>query len=138
MFRTAAWPPWAVLDTQGIPQVTLNERFEDALVTRPPGPPSRQIEREVLRDALLVRNGSLPPEFDGRAAMALRARGELPPAERRSDSPVSELARLTGLPARQLSKFTPEQLAGMLQRARATRRRYEERARDRRQREQPE
>jgi hypothetical protein len=137
-FRTTAWPPWAVLDTQGIPQVTLNERFEDALVTRPPGPPSRQIEREVLRDALLVRNGSLPPEFDGRAAMALRARGELPPAERRTDSSVSELARLTGLPARQLSKFTPEQLAGMLQRARATRRRDEQRARDLRQREQPE
>jgi hypothetical protein len=137
-FRSAAWPPWVVLDANGIPEVTLNDRFQDALVTRAPGAPSREIEREVLRDALLVRNGSLPPELDGRTAMALRARGELPPVDRRADSPVSELARLTGLPARQLARFTPEQLGGMLERARAARRREEQRAVERRRPEQPE
>jgi hypothetical protein len=137
-FRTAAWPPWVVLDAQGLPEVTLNDRFQDALVTRPPGPPSCQIEREILRDTLLVRNRSLPPELDGRVAMALRARGELPPTQRRADSPLSELAALTGLPARQLAKFTPQQLEGMLQRARAARRRDEQRASERRQTQQPE
>jgi hypothetical protein len=136
-FRSA-WPSWVVLDAKGVPEIKLNDRFEDVLVTRAPGAPSWQIEREVLRDALLVRNGSLPPELDGRTAMALRARGELPPAERRADSPVSELARLTGLPARQLAKFTPEQLRGMLERARAARRRDEQRASEHRRPEQPE
>ena len=137
-FRAGGWPSWVVLDAHGVPEVRLNDRFEDALVTRLHGPPSPGIEREVLRDALLVRNGSLPPELDGPAAMVLRARGELPPAERRNDTPVSELARLTGLPARQLAKFPPEQLAVMLQRARAGQRRDQRRARDRREMEQPE
>lgn len=137
-FRTKAWPAWIVLDAAGLPEVTLTDRFQDALVTRPPGPPSWEIEREVLRDALLIRNGSLPPELDGRTAMAQRSRGEMPPADRRAASLAGELAQLTGLPARQLSKFTPEQLGGMLERARAAQRRDQQRANERRQTEQPE
>jgi hypothetical protein len=135
-FRTRAWPPWVVLDTAGIPELTLTDRFQDALVTRPPGPPSWEIEREVLRDALLLRNGTLPPELDGRTAMAQRSRGEMPAADRRAASLAGELAQLTGLPARQLSKFTPEQLGGMLERARAAQRRDQQRANEHRQTEQ--
>jgi len=137
-FRTRAWPPWVVLDAAGIPELTLNDRFQDALVTCPPGPPSWEIERQVLRDALLLRNGTLPAELDGRTAMAQRSRGEMPPADRQAASLAGELARLTGLAARQLSKFTAEQLGGMLERARAAQRRDQQRASERRQTEQPE
>jgi len=130
-FRRGGWPAWVVLDSDGLPQVRVNERFEDALVTREPGPPSSKIAREVLRDALLVRHGSLPPELDGRALMAARERGELAPAQHRgaADPLVSELAELTGMSPRALAAFTAVQLQAMLDRARAMRRREAQRRR---------
>ncbi len=128
-FRAGGWPAWVALDSDGLPQLRLNERFEDTLVTRQPGPPSSTTAREVLRDALLVRHGSLPPELDGRALMAARERGELPAAQYRgaADPLVSELAELTGLTPRALAAFTAVQLQAMLDRARAMRRREAQR-----------
>lgn len=135
-FRAGAWPAWIVLDTHGLPLLTLDERFEDALVTRPPGPPSASIARDILRDALLLRKGQLPDQLDGRSTMKLRAAGELPPAARRADNIVEELAQLTGRAPRALRKLTAEQLGGMLTRARAMQRRQEQRD-DERQRHRP-
>jgi hypothetical protein len=133
-FRTAPWPSWVVLGADGLPQLKLNDRFEDALVTRGPGAPSSQVERETLRDAILLRHGALPHELDGRRAMALRATGEIPRAERRprTDPARAELAHLTGIGQRQLGAFTDEQIAGMLERARTRARRDDERAREHR------
>jgi len=128
-FRRGGWPAWVVLDSDGLPQLRLNERFEDALVTREPGPPSSKIAREVIRDALLLHHGSLPAELDGRALMAARERGELAAAQHRgaSDPLVSELAELTGMAPRALAAFTAVQLQAMLDRARAMRRREAQR-----------
>jgi len=83
-YRTAPWPSWVVLDDQGLPRLTLTEALEEILITRGIGAPSRQAEQAVLRDALLLRYGSLPPNLDGRLQMAMRIRGQLPPSRRRT------------------------------------------------------
>ena len=107
---------------------SMSERSR-SLVGYQPGPPSSTTAREVLRAALLVRHGSLPPELDGRALMAARERGELPAAQYRgaADPLVSALAELTGLTPRALAAFTAVQLQAMLDRARALRRREAQR-----------
>jgi hypothetical protein len=136
-YRPSPWPLWVVLDDEGLPCLRMTDRFEEVLVTQGTGPPSPAYERQVLRDAILLRYGHLRAHRDGRALMALRDQGELAPAERREpiDPRVVELARLTGLKPRLLARFTSEQIEPMLKRARAQHQREQEHAREREQRE---
>ncbi len=137
-YRRSPWPAWVVLDDDGLPRVRMTDRYEQVLVTQGAGAPSPAYERQILRDALLLRYGYLrAADLDGRAEMALRDQGELPPAERRDpvDPRVIELARLTGLKQKLLARFTDAQIEPMLKRARALHQREQERARERQQRE---
>lgn len=75
--------------------------------------------RLIVRDAYLLAELTPPAALDGRAVMALRARGELAPAERRrvlgtGQWELLELARRTGLTARELQHLDPAIRGAML------------------------
>ena len=78
-YRTGPWPPWVVLDAEGLPALRLTDRFEEVLVTSGAGAPSAQFEREVLRDAILLRYGTLPPTSTAACRWPCATAGSSPP-----------------------------------------------------------
>lgn len=128
------WPSWVALADDCLPAVRLNQRYDQELVTitdTRPFPPTPEEQREVLRDALLLRHGRLEADLDGRTQMTLRHRGRLEPAERRDpvDPRILELARLTGRKIVDLTRYGPiTDIDHLLRRARAAHRRAQEQA----------
>jgi hypothetical protein len=110
------WPPWVLLDKEGLPGLIDGELQVDPDYAPPTG---SEAHRALWRDAWLVRGLTPPPSLDGRQAMHLRALGQLQLARRpERDHLLLELAARTGHPLAQLYELTPERRQRMLQDAR--------------------
>jgi hypothetical protein len=71
----------------------------------------------VIRDAYLIAGHQVPVALDGRWAMLMRDRGEIPPAPRpgrRPDWTLLELARRTSEPARSWERIPAHLRDGLL------------------------
>jgi len=110
-----SWPQWVTLDAQGNP--VLDHGFltvDEAAASWAPAP-NTEAYRCVARDAYLLAGACLPPHLDGRTTMSMRARGQLPPANRTPrHSELIELAHRTGMSLRQAARIAEPLRAAML------------------------
>jgi len=109
-FRASAWPAWVRTGAGGEPlfEAGMLQLDHDARCGVPPA--GSDAYRIVLRDAYLLA-GLGPLDADGRAIMALRHQGQIPPAERRSGPDqeqleLAELARRTREPISLLRRLS--------------------------------
>lgn len=124
VFRTSTWPGWVRTGADGQPlfEAGLLQLDHDARSGVPPV--SSDAYRMVLRDAYLLAGLKPPLHADGRATMALRHQGQIPPVERRprpdqEQLEVAELARRTGEPIGLLARTDRDYRRDWLVRLRA-------------------
>jgi hypothetical protein len=116
------WPPWVLLDRDGLPGLIDGELQVDPDYAPAAG---SEAHRAVWRDAWLMRGWTPPPSLDGRLAMHLRALGQLEPARRpEPDHELVELAARTAQPIAQLRELTAQRRHELLQRERAAARQH--------------
>lgn len=118
------WPAWVVCDERDQPVFDAGGMLQiDAEHPGCRGPGHASYD-QVIRDAYLLADRRAPLEVDGRAMMAARYRGDVPPAQRRAgrtqrEWELVELAKLSGLSARTLERMDEDVRAGVLRRLRA-------------------
>jgi hypothetical protein len=112
------WPHWLAVDEDGSPVFEGGLPAVDVELAEAMGAhPGSGYYDSVIRDAYLIAGRQVPVALDGRWAMLMRDRGEIPPAPRpgtRSDWTLLELARRTGEPARSWERVPVDIRNGLL------------------------
>lgn len=113
------WPRWLGVDADGSPVFegglpAVDVELADAMGLHP----GNSYYDSVIRDAYLIAGRQVPVGLDGRWAMLMRDRGDIPPAARprrhAGDWTLLELARRTGQPPRAWERVPAELRDGLL------------------------
>jgi hypothetical protein len=118
------WPRWLAVGEDGGPVFEGGLPVIDVDLAEAMGAcPGSGYYDTVIRDAYLIAGRHVPVTLDGRWAMLMRHRGDIPPARRPDTEPdwtLLELARRTGEPARTWERVPAELRAGLLADLRTT------------------